>query len=67
MVLNKTFGDLRSSVAVGQAGGASVAKRFVYSNANLGAIVAEPEVRLKEGAVTMMFPAASVTLLVFGK
>jgi hypothetical protein len=67
MVLNKTFGDLTSSLSLGPMEGASVAKRFVYSNANLGAIVAQPEVRLKAGAATITFPAASVTLLVLLK
>jgi hypothetical protein len=65
MVLNKTFGDLTSSLAVGRGAGGSVAKRFVYSNANLAAIVTGPDVRLTAGMGTLTFPAASVTLLVF--
>jgi hypothetical protein len=67
MILNKTFGDLRSALSLAHFGGARVAKRFVYSNADLSAIVAQPDVALKAGAATITFPAASVTLLVVSK
>ena len=67
MVVNKTFGDLTSTLSLANGGGTSVAKRFLYSNADLKAIVAEPDVKLKAGAATVMFPAASVTLLVVSK
>jgi hypothetical protein len=65
MVLNKSFGDLQSSVTVANAG--SVAKRFLYSSADLSAIVSQPDVKLAGGVATVTFPAASVTLLVVGK
>jgi hypothetical protein len=67
MVLNKSFGDLTSAVTLGHAKGMSRAKRFVYSNTDLGSIVAGPEVKLKAGVGTVTFPAASITLLVVGK
>lgn len=67
MVLNKSFGDLTSAVTFNRLNGASTAKRFVYSSADLSAIKAQPEVRLKAGVATMTFPAASITLLVVSK
>jgi len=67
MVLNKSFGDLTSTLTLGHVGGETVAKRFVYSNADLAAIVAGADVPLKAGVATVMFPAASVTLLVVQK
>jgi hypothetical protein len=63
MVLNKSFGELTSTLTLTREGTAA-AKRFVYSNADLSAIVAGPEVRLKAGVATVTFPAASITLLV---
>jgi hypothetical protein len=65
IVLNKSFGDLQSLLTVANAG--SVAKRFVYSSADLSKILAQPAVRLSGGTATVTFPAASVTLLVVGK
>ncbi len=65
MVLNKSFGDLQSPLTVAHAG--ALAKRFLYSSADLSAIVAQPDVRLVDGTAVMTFPAASVTLLVVGK
>ena len=67
MVVNKTFGDLTSALSLAHGNGASVAKRFVYSNADLKAIVAGPDVKLKAGLATITFPAASVTLRVVSK
>ena len=72
MVINKTYGDLTTTVSVNNlSAGTTSAQAFLYSNANLAAIVAQPAVTVTPPAtgstvstVSTTFPAQSITLLV---
>lgn len=72
VVINKTFGDLRSTLSVNNLpASVTSAQAFLYSNANLAAIVAQPNVTVTppSGAntastISTTFPAQSITLLV---
>ena len=72
VVINKTFGDLNSTLSVNNLpASVTSAQSFLYSNANLAAIVAQPSVTVTppSGANTAStlsttFPAQSITLLV---
>jgi len=66
MVINKTNGDLASSVALSGFTPASTASVYRYSAANLGAVVHAADVNVSGNAVAMNFPASSITLLVIG-
>jgi hypothetical protein len=71
VVLNKTYGDLMSTLSIANfTPTASTAQPFLYSNANLNAIVAQSAVNLTPPAsgsttttMTTTFPAQSITLL----
>ncbi len=74
VVLNKSYGDLTSTLAMtglAAASGATVtANVWNYSNANLGAIVAQPAATFTVsgggspvGTATMTFPAQSITVI----
>ena len=67
LVLNKTFGDLSSTLNLQST--AATAKVFQYSNANLSAIAAQPDAPITpvpggKGSVTLTYPAQSITMLV---
>ena len=62
-VINKTGGDLTSTLAVHNAP-TSAAQAFTYSGANLGAIVQGPGAAFSGGNLTYTYPANSITLLV---
>jgi hypothetical protein len=69
MVINKTYGDLTESVSLANLTSAGPAKAYLYSNANLNAIVAQPDIPLGAPAagstiLITTFPAQSITLLV---
>ncbi len=72
MVTNKTFGDLTSTLTLANfTTTSSTAQAYLYSNANLTAIVAQPNVTVTPPAkggtastVTTTFPAQSITLIV---
>jgi hypothetical protein len=71
MVLNKTYGALTSTLSLANLTATGPAQAFLYSNANLNAIVAEPGVTLTapaSGSTTSMlsqsFPAQSITIFV---
>ncbi len=69
MVINKTYGDLTESVSLANLTSAGPAKAYLYSNANLNAIVAQPDIPLgapTAGSTILIttFPAQSITLLV---
>ncbi|MGA2649329.1 MAG: glycoside hydrolase family 44 protein [Terracidiphilus sp.] len=72
VVINKTYGDLTDTVALtGLATSTTSAQAWLYSNANLTAIVAQPAVTVTPPAtggtsstITTTFPAQSITLLV---
>jgi hypothetical protein len=69
IVLNKTYGDLRSSVGLKGVKVGGSAKVFRYSNANLAAIVPESDAAVSDagsgtGKIEADFPAQSMTLFV---
>jgi len=64
MVINKTGNDLSSTLNLANFVPGPAAHVWRYSVANLGAIVAQPDVATNAGAVTTVFPANSITLLV---
>ena len=64
MVINKTANDLSSSLSLANFSAGPVAHVWRYSAANLSAIVAQPDVNTAANAVSAIFPANSVTLLV---
>jgi len=65
VVINKTANDLSSTLNLANFSPGAAAHVWLYSGANLGAIVGQPDVATNAGAVTMVFPAYSVTLLDF--
>jgi hypothetical protein len=73
MVINKTYGDLTSTISLNNLATATVAQSFLYSNANLNAIVPQPNVAITRPAIgttstlSDTFPAQSVTLLVIAQ
>jgi hypothetical protein len=73
MVINKTFGDLKSTLSLANFTTTAQAKVYLYSGANTSAIVAQPSQKLTTPAaggastLTMTFPASSITLLVVPK
>jgi Glycoside hydrolase family 44 len=71
MVINKTYGDLSDTISLANFTPNGPAKVFVYSNANLTAIVAQPNLTVTPPAagsttstLSTTFPAQSITLLV---
>jgi hypothetical protein len=71
MVINKTYGDLTDTLYLANVTPNGPAKAFVYSNANLAAIVAQPNLTVTPPAtgstastLSTTFPAQSITLLV---
>jgi len=74
VVINKTYGDLTDTVSLANLTPNGTAKVFLYSNANLAAIVAQPDLTVTPPAggsttstVSTTFPAQSVTLIVVPK
>jgi hypothetical protein len=72
VVINKTYGDLAATLSLDNfTSSSTTAQDFLYSNANLGAIVPQPAVTVTppSGAgtpstISATFPAQSITLLV---
>ena len=64
MVINKTANDLSSTLSLANFAAGPAAHVWRYSGANLAAIVAQPDVATDGGALTTVFPANSITLLV---
>jgi hypothetical protein len=72
VVINKTYGDLTSTLSVNNLLATTTsAQAFLYSNANLAAIVAQPNVSVTPPAgasttstISSTFPAQSITILV---
>jgi len=73
IVINKTYGDLTSSLSLANlAAGSTTAQPYLYSNANLAAIVAQTAVAVTPPAAggktstisSYTFPAQSITLFV---
>lgn len=73
VVLNKTYGDLTTTLSLANLVPNGPAKVFLYSSANLAAIVAQPDlaVTLPPASTTAQlsatFPAQSITILVIPK
>jgi hypothetical protein len=64
LVLNKTYGELKSSIALTSIETGKTAKVFRYSGANLAAIIPAPDAMLSGGKLEAIFPAQSMTLFV---
>jgi hypothetical protein len=72
VILNKTFGDLTSTVSLAHhtAAANETAKVYLYSNANLSSIVAQTPIAVTTTAsgttstITTTFPAQSITLFI---
>jgi uncharacterized protein (TIGR03437 family) len=64
MVINKTGGDLASTLSLANFTAASAAHVWRYSGANLGAIVAQPDIATNGASLSTVFPSNSITLLV---
>lgn len=72
VVINKTYRDMTSTLSLANfASSSSTAQIYLYSNANLNAIVSQPDVAVTAPAsgsisstITTKFPAQSITLLV---
>ena len=72
MVINKTYGSLTSTVSLaGLPSSVTTAQAYLYSNANLAAIVPQPAVTVTPGTgaaastiANYTFPAQSIVLLV---
>ena len=74
VVINKTYGDLTDTLSLANFTLNGSAKVFLYSNANLAGIVAQPNVTVTPPAtgsttstLSTTFPAQSITLLVLPK
>jgi hypothetical protein len=74
VVINKTYGDLTSTLSLANFTPNGAAKVFLYSVANLGGIVAQPSLTVTPPAagsttssLSTTFPAQSITLLVVPK
>jgi hypothetical protein len=68
MVINKTYGDLTESISLANLTSIGPAKAYLYSNANLNAIVAQPNIPLGAPVaggtiLNTTFPAQAITLL----
>jgi hypothetical protein len=70
-VINKTYGDLTATLSLDNLTSSGPAKVYLYSNANLAGIVAQPNVTVTPpssggtaSTISTTFPAHSITLLV---
>jgi len=63
IVINKTGSDLSTTLNLANFSAGSAAHVWQYSNANLNAIVAQPDVPVAANALATVFPANSITLL----
>jgi len=74
VVLNKTYGDLNATLSLANLTPGGPAKVFLYSNAHLAGIVAQPDVAVTAptggsttSTITTTFPAQSITVFVIPK
>lgn len=74
VVINKTYGDLTSALTLDNFTASGPAATYLYSNANLKAIVAQPNVSVtppsggsSASTLSATFPAQSITILVIPK
>ena len=64
IVLNKTYGELKSSVAMANSSSGGSAKVFQYSEANLQRIIRVADAAVSAGKIDAVFPGQSITLFV---
>jgi hypothetical protein len=71
VVINKTYGDLTATLSLDNLTPNGSTQVFLYSNANLGAIVAQSPLTVTPpsgggtaSTISTTFPAQSITLLV---
>jgi hypothetical protein len=69
MVINKTYGDLTETLSLANVKSTGTAQAFLYSNANLAAIVPQANLTVTApgttaSTISTTFPAQSITLLV---
>jgi uncharacterized protein (TIGR03437 family) len=64
IAINKTGDDLSSVLSLANFTPGAAAKVWQYSAAQLGAIVAQPDIAVSGAAIATVFPANSITLLV---
>jgi uncharacterized protein (TIGR03437 family) len=64
VVINKTGGDLTSTLSLANFQAGQTAQVWQYSGANLGAIVAQPGIATGGNNLSATFPANSITMLV---
>src|SRR5205823_5259278 len=64
IVINKSSGDLSSTLSLSNFSAASAAKVWSYSTAKLDSIVSQPDAPVGDDSLTTVFPASSITLLV---
>ena len=69
VVINKSYANLTSTLSLPHLQASGAAKKFLYSNANLSEIVAQPDATLlapaagsTTGSISTVFPAQSITL-----
>jgi len=74
VVLNKTYGDFNTTLSLANLTPSGAAKAFLYSNAHLAGIVAQPDVSVTAptgggttSKITTTFPAQSITILIVPK
>ncbi|HEY2773108.1 MAG TPA: glycoside hydrolase family 44 protein [Candidatus Binatia bacterium] len=66
MVVNKDTASLDTSIVLSGYSGATTAKWYLYSGANLTKIVPQGDLPIASNAIAATFPAASISLLVLG-
>ena len=64
MVINKTAGDLQTTLTLANFNAGAAAHVWQYSAANLEAIAPQPYIPIAAGSLSAAFPANSITLLV---
>jgi len=64
VVINKTTGDLASTLTLANFSAGSAAKRYQYSGSNLSGIDALADVPVGGGSISATYPASSITLWV---
>ena len=74
VVINKTYGDYTSTLSLGNFAASAPAKAYLYSNGDLKAIVAQPDVIVtppsgggSASTISTKFPAQSITVLAVPK
>ena len=74
VVINKTYGDLTATLSLANFTPNGNAKVFLYSNANLAAIVAQPDLTVTPppaggttSTLSTTFPAQSIMVIAYSK